>query len=70
MPSEPLLTPAFERAISQALDGLRRVAIPNLKMMRTLGRPDEELETHVQQLVQACEGAIELNELSKVGPIQ
>lgn len=70
MPSnQQLLTPAWERAISQAADGLRREAVPMLRLMRTLGRPDEELETHVTQMLQACEGAIELNEQSKLGQI-
>lgn len=69
MPSNPILTPAWERAISASLDSLRNVAIPNLKLMRAIGRPDEELEVHVQQQIQGCEGAIELNELSKLGPI-
>lgn len=67
--AEPILTPAQERLIAGAMGKLQD-QLPKIRMLREMGRPDDELEARVQQLLQTCNAAIELNEAAKLGQLE
>ena len=68
MPSEEMLTTTQKRSVAGILNEVRRVK-PKLRMLEALGRKDEDLEMRVKQLEQACQGALDLNELAKTEDI-